>query len=205
MPVADTDSQSYGFLFAAIGVIAVVAVSTTVVSFVARCLTRRRHSRWIRTLKQEQIIELARLEREDKALERDLKHRVKSLFMSRETPLLVRYFIPFIILGNCALFLSGHLSLGGTVNISGNIGEQEFDVIGFYEFSMANSSKLVYRILSRFPPWQLLTSYFLSARNVGSQGLRARHNVSSRLWRMAILKAACDPLSVVFSSGVGIP
>jgi hypothetical protein len=141
MPVADTDSQSYGFLFAAIGVIAVVAVSTTVVSFVARCLTRRRHSRWIRTLKQEQIIELARLEREDKALERDLKHRVKSLFMSRETPLLVRYFIPFIILGNCALFLSGHLSLGGTVNISGNIGEQEFDVIGFYEFSMANSSK----------------------------------------------------------------
>ena len=61
--------------------------------------------------------------------------------MSREVPCFVRYLIPVVILGNVALFLSGHLSLGGTVNISGNVGEQEFDVVGFYEFSMVNSSK----------------------------------------------------------------
>ena len=81
------------------------------------------------------------MEREERALENDLDQRIKSLFMSREVPCFVRYLIPVVILGNVALFLSGHLSLGGTVNISGNVGEQEFDVVGFYEFSMVNSSK----------------------------------------------------------------
>ena len=141
MPVVSTDAQSFGFLFAAIGVIAIVAVSATIISVVGRCLTRRRHNRWMRTLKHEQVIELARLERDDKSSERDLNLHMKSLFMCKEVPLFIRYFIPIIIMGNCALFLSGHLSLGGTVNISGNIGEHEFDVVGFYEFSMANSSK----------------------------------------------------------------
>ena len=141
MPVVKTDAPSYGFLFATIAVIAAVAVSAAVIFFVARLLSRRRHNRWMRTLNQDKVRELDRLEREERALEKDLDQRIKSLFMSREVPCFVRYLIPVVILGNVALFLSGHLSLGGTVNISGNVGEQEFDVVGFYEFSMVNSSK----------------------------------------------------------------
>ena len=139
VPVAKTPAPSYGFLFAIIGVIAVVAASAAVVSLVARCLSRRRHNRWMRTLNQDQVKELERLEREDRAMEKDLNQRMESLFMSGEVPCFMRYFIPIVILGNCALFLSGHLSLGGTVNISGNVGEQEFDVVGFYELSMVDS------------------------------------------------------------------
>jgi hypothetical protein len=141
MPVVKTDAPSYGFLFAIIAVIAAVAVSAAVIFFVARLMSRRRHNRWMRTLNQDKVRELDRLEREERALENDLDQRIKSLFMSREVPCFVRYLIPVVILGNVALFLSGHLSLGGTVNISGNVGEQEFDVVGFYEFSMVNSSK----------------------------------------------------------------
>jgi hypothetical protein len=141
MPVVKTDAPSYGFLFAIIAVIAAVAVSAAVIFFVARLMSRRRHNRWMRTLNQDKVRELDRLEREERALKNDLDQRIKSLFMSREVPCFVRYLIPVVILGNVALFLSGHLSLGGTVNISGNVGEQEFDVVGFYEFSMVNSSK----------------------------------------------------------------
>jgi hypothetical protein len=44
--------------------------------------------------------------------------------------------IPITIFGNIALFLSGHLSLGGTVNISGSFAGQDFNIEGFFEFSM---------------------------------------------------------------------
>ena len=64
---------------------------------------------------------------------------MKSLLMSREVPSFVRYSFPIVILANIALFLSGHLSLGGTVDIRGNVGEQEYNVVGFYEFSVAKS------------------------------------------------------------------
>ena len=85
----------------------------------------------MRMLNQDQVKELERLEQEDRAIEKDLNQRMESLFMSGEVPWSVRYFISIVILGNCALFLSGHLILGGTVNILGNVGEQEFDVVGF--------------------------------------------------------------------------
>lgn len=139
MPVVKNDAPSYGFLFAIISVIAVVAVSATVVFFVTRLLSMRRHKLWMSTLNQDQIKELDRLEREERVLEKDLDQRIKSLFTSREIPCFIRYLLPIVILGNVALFLSGHLSLGGTVNISGSVGEQEFEVVGFYEFSMVNS------------------------------------------------------------------
>jgi hypothetical protein len=112
MPVVKNDAPSYGFLFAIISVIAVVAVSATVVFFVTRLLSMRRHKLWMSTLNQDQIKELDRLEREERVLEKDLDQRIKSLFTSREIPCFIRYLLPIVILGNVALFLSGHLSLG---------------------------------------------------------------------------------------------
>ena len=140
MPVvAANDATSYGFLFATISVIAVVAVSAALIFFSTRFLSMSRHTSWMRTLTQDQIRELSRLEQEERTLEKDLDTRMKSLLMSREVPSFVRYSFPIVILANIALFLSGHLSLGGTVDIRGNVGEQEYNVVGFYEFSVAKS------------------------------------------------------------------
>merc|ERR1712087_384480 len=66
--------------------------------------------------------------------------RMTSLVRSKEVPLFLRLFVPIVIIGNIALFLSGHLSLGGTVNISGTFAGQGFNVQGFFEFSMAKST-----------------------------------------------------------------
>jgi hypothetical protein len=65
---------------------------------------------------------------------------MQALACSKDIPLLARLLIPVVILGNVALFLSGHLSLGGTVNISGGFAGQAFNVDGFFEFSMVKST-----------------------------------------------------------------
>jgi hypothetical protein len=61
------------------------------------------------------------------------------LIRSKDLPLFVRLFIPVVIFGNIALFLSGHLSLGGEVRIYLQIGGQELVVSDFYTFSIAQS------------------------------------------------------------------
>ncbi len=43
------------------------------------------------------------------------------MFLSPEIPLLVRLTMPLIIVGNIGFFMSGHLSLGATVNIEAEI------------------------------------------------------------------------------------
>lgn len=58
----------------------------------------------------------------------------------KEIPLWIRYGMPIVILGNIALFLSGHLNLGATVNIEAKIGGETIKVDKFFEFSMATST-----------------------------------------------------------------
>ena len=140
MEPTETSSNDYSFLIAIIVVIAVVAVSATIIFFIARCVTRRRHNRWMKTLNKDQKLELARMQEEGKETEKDLNGRMRSLVLSKEIPCLARLFIPIVILGNIALFLSGHLSLGGTVTLSGSFAGESFNVDGFFEFSIAKST-----------------------------------------------------------------
>merc|ERR1712166_1546801 len=65
----------------------------------------------------------------------------RSMFQSdKDIPFLIRYGMPVIILGNIGLFLSGHLSLGATVNIEAQIAGETISVDKFFEFSMAKST-----------------------------------------------------------------
>eukprot|EP00584_Thalassiosira_punctigera_P024525 CAMPEP_0172548162 /NCGR_PEP_ID=MMETSP1067-20121228/17531_1 /TAXON_ID=265564 ORGANISM="Thalassiosira punctigera, Strain Tpunct2005C2" /NCGR_SAMPLE_ID=MMETSP1067 /ASSEMBLY_ACC=CAM_ASM_000444 /LENGTH=1499 /DNA_ID=CAMNT_0013335357 /DNA_START=220 /DNA_END=4719 /DNA_ORIENTATION=- len=136
----EKSGDSYEFLIAIIAVIGACTVVSAVVFVAARCVARRRHNRWVKTLNRSQKLELERVQNDEKERVKDLNSRMRSLVRSKEVPLLIRLFIPIVILGNIALFLSGHLSLGGTVNISGTFAGQDFDVQGFFEFSMAKST-----------------------------------------------------------------
>ena len=64
----------------------------------------------------------------------------KLLFQSVETPAYVWYLVPVTIVGNIAFFFSGHLSLGATVSICGELANEYFVVDSFFEFSMAHST-----------------------------------------------------------------
>jgi len=136
----EKSEDSYGFLIAILVVMTISAVAVVVIFVAARCVSRRRHNRWVKTLNRPQKLELEKMQNDEREREKDLNSRMSSLVKSKEVPLLIRLFIPIVIIGNIALFLSGHLSLGGTVNISGTFAGQGFDVDGFFEFSMAKST-----------------------------------------------------------------
>lgn len=139
--IASAKSESsYGFLFAIISVVACLVVLIAVAIALARLVGKRRHERWLKTLNREQLLDLEKMQNEETKSTKDLDSRMKSLALSSEIPIFLRLFVPIVILGNIALFLSGHLSLGGTVNLSGSFGGQSFDVDGFFEFSMAKST-----------------------------------------------------------------
>lgn len=119
---ADTES-SYGFLWVILAVVLVMIVLSSVIIIAGKYINRRRHAQWMRQLTRAQVSQLAEEEKHEKNCLDDIDLRMKSMVFSDESiPALIRFSMPVIILGNIALFLSGHLSLGGTVNISGQFG-----------------------------------------------------------------------------------
>ena len=139
--IASAKSESsYGFLIAIIVVVACLLVLIAVAIALSRFVRKRRHERWLKTLTREQLLDLEKMQIEETKIIKDLDSRMRPLVLSADVPMILRVLIPFVILGNIALFLSGHLSLGGTVNLSGSFGGQFFDVDGFFEFSMVKST-----------------------------------------------------------------
>lgn len=121
----------------ALGLVALVAV---IVLFV-RCFTQRRHKRWLSSIPTEKISALTQIQQSEDSLEMSLNSTTRSMFQSEhEIPFFVRWGMPIIVVGNIALFLSGHLSLGATVNIEAQIAGETIKVDKFFEFSMAKST-----------------------------------------------------------------
>ncbi len=139
--IASAKSESsYGFLIAIIVVVSCLLILIALAIAITRLLCKRRHERWLKTLTHKQLLDLEKMQIEESRRIKDLDSRMRPLALSADVPVFLRLFIPVVILGNIALFLSGHLSLGGTVNLSGSFGGQSFDVDGFFEFSMVRST-----------------------------------------------------------------
>jgi hypothetical protein len=119
-----------------IGLILFVAL----VVIVVKCIVRRRHKKWLGRLPPHQVRRLASQQGKEQELESELNATTRSMFHSPEIPKLVRWIMPLIIVGNIAFFLSGHLSLGATVNIEAELAGEKFRVEKFFEFSMARST-----------------------------------------------------------------
>ncbi|KAG7360522.1 hypothetical protein IV203_035621 [Nitzschia inconspicua] len=107
---------------------------------IIRCFVRRRHKQWLSHISQDQIKILERQQKKEHKMETELNASSKAMFRSEEVPMFVQWGMPIIILGNIGLFLSGHLSLGATVNIEANIAGETIHVDEFFEFSMAKST-----------------------------------------------------------------
>ena len=125
-----------------VGVASVVLVlMVALLVFSIRFFTRRRHSRWMSTLPMEQVEALNHIQHNNVALESALNATTYSMFQSIEDiPCILRWGMPFIILGNIALFISGHLNLGATVNIEATVAGETIKIDEFFEFSMAKST-----------------------------------------------------------------
>ncbi|KAL7428836.1 hypothetical protein ACHAXM_001427 [Skeletonema potamos] len=136
----DTSEDSISFLIAIIAVVSILAVVVFLFVVSTKCVSKRRHQRWLKMLSRSQLLVLEKIQLEEEARGKDLDSRIQAMVFSKDIPFIIRLFIPFVIMANIALFLSGHLSLGGTVNISGGFAGQSFNVDGFFEFSMVKST-----------------------------------------------------------------
>ena len=127
----------------AILVMIVVACLVAILGFLVLLITfivRRRHKRWLKTLPNEQLILIKHRQEQEEEKEAELNATTQSMFSSCDIPLLVRWVMPLIILGNIVFFLSGHLSLGAEVKIQIGVAGQILTIEQFYQFSMARST-----------------------------------------------------------------
>jgi len=105
-----------------------------------RCFVHRRHRKCFRTFPSQQVLRMKRQQETELRKESDLNDATNAMFASEHVPLLVRIIMPFIILGNVALFLSGHLDLAASVDIEASFAGQTVNASNFYEFSMLQST-----------------------------------------------------------------
>lgn len=134
------DEDSITFLIAMVVAASVVLCSMLIVLVFVKVVVRRRNKAWVNALSAHEVMSLHAAQSEEKAKEEGLNHLSDSMFASEAIPLYVRLIVPVIILGNIGFFLSGHLSLGATVNIEANLAGQGITVNNFFEFSMARST-----------------------------------------------------------------
>ena len=132
------DSITYLILLGGVAISLLVCLCMLVL--LIRGIVRRRHKKWLGRLPPHQVRCLGDQQRKEQRLESELNAATRSMFKSPDVPCLVRWSMPLIILGNIAFFLSGHLSLGATVNIEAELAGEKFRVEKFFEFSMAKST-----------------------------------------------------------------
>lgn len=139
-PFEDPDidyTTSYLILLGvAIGLIVVVSA----IILGVRCIVRRRHRKWVVRLPPHQFKELAMQQRQESEMNVRLNLSTRSMFRSHDIPCLLRWVVPAILLLNILFFLSGHLSLGATVNVQANVAGEKFKIDNFFEFSIAQST-----------------------------------------------------------------
>jgi hypothetical protein len=131
-------SMSFLIKLMALAIVAILAVAAMI--FVIRWIVRRRHKKWLGTLPPHQVRRLAREQHREEKDESELNAATQSMFTSPAVPKFVRWGMPLVIIGNIVFFLSGHLSLGATVNIEAELAGEKFRVDKFFEFSMARST-----------------------------------------------------------------
>ncbi len=133
-------SYDYLILWGSIAVALIVAFASIAIG--VRCNARRKHRRWLVSadFSSEKKMHLSQKQRENDILEEGLNATTDSMFRSGEIPALIRWGMPLIILGNVALFLSGHLNLGATVYIEANIAGDTIKVDDFFDFAIARTT-----------------------------------------------------------------
>ncbi len=140
---SDTTSLVIGVICS----LAILLVFSLTVCFIVKILTNRRHKKWLETLDERQKTILTTRQSAEEARITSINERMKSLaFSDGVIPVFHRLFIPIVLLGNIALFLSGHLSPVASVRISGSILGTDFRADGFFMFSMVDSIEEMWEV-----------------------------------------------------------
>lgn len=132
---SDHDESSTTFLLMLLIVTGLLFVALALIVIFVRGFVRVRHRRLLKSLPDRQIYLLQKEQKKEDKRERELNAVTHSLFQSSATiPVYVRYLIPIVIFANIGFFLSGHLSLGASVNIDVQLAGESFTIENFFSF-----------------------------------------------------------------------
>ncbi len=135
-----SNKSSIGFLVALLVTTGCLCAIAFILSQVVRTIVRRRHRKWLQRLPPDHVLLIYKQQSLEQRNERNLNDFAHSMFKSQVIPVYARWAIPIIVLANVGLFLSGHLSLAGSVSIRAEFAGQVLVVDDFYEFSILRSA-----------------------------------------------------------------
>lgn len=138
--VEDSTDSSVTVLLTMLAVMSGLALATLAIVTLVQAIVSRRNRKWMKTLPRSQLLAIYSAQHQEQAEQQDVNRHSSSLFSSPTVPLFLRYFVPLVLLGNIGLFLSGHLSQGGSVRIYIEIAGEEIVIDNFYNFSIAQSA-----------------------------------------------------------------
>ena len=136
---ANPPSDSVSLLVTVVGITAGIALAIFLMSVVVKCFVRRRNRKWLSTLPADAVCKVYAEQRREVELATHLCESTASMFTSSDVPAFVRFSMPIIVVGNIALFVSGHLSIGGAVNVYIKFAEEEIVLENVFTFSIAQS------------------------------------------------------------------
>jgi multisubunit Na+/H+ antiporter MnhB subunit len=134
------EDSALDYILAMLIVMLAIMLFTLCICVFVRWVVTRRHRKWLRTLSRAQILSAYQAQSRQKEKEAALSALSKSMFQSKEVNTFAKYFIPFTVLGNIALFLSGHLSPGGSIRAYMGLAGQHIVMDDVYNFSIAQSA-----------------------------------------------------------------
>jgi hypothetical protein len=81
---------------------------------------------------------------EDQLIEECQEEPKISLFDSDKPPESIKYLVPVMIVGTIVLFLCSNLSVGASVDLSVQLGQQSIGIPGLFQFSLGNTVSEMY-------------------------------------------------------------
>jgi hypothetical protein len=140
LDLSEATSSSMSFLSAMLSIVLVLLALFGISVLTIRMLATRRNQEYLRSLPPDQLLLVCAEQKKLEEEETIVNNMSTSMFNSVEVPVIVKWLIPIVLLGNAGLFLSGHLSKGGSVQLYIDIDGQRIIVDNFYSFSIAQSA-----------------------------------------------------------------
>jgi len=128
-----TSTTTFFILFASFGALFTV---TYCAGYVVNRSTKRKHAMWLATLSDNEILTLYMEHNHEREQQKEVSKMTSSMFTSPEIPVFIRYSTPLIVLINIGLFVSGHLNLGATIDVTFFFAGQPFSIEGLYTYAI---------------------------------------------------------------------
>lgn len=116
--------------------IIVIIVTASIYSWKS---ARRRHEKWLCSLTADEKDRLNKWYIFKERNEMTLCSQTQALIKSEDIMMFSRYLFPFIVFANIALFISGHLNIGGAVVADLHFAGEFISIPNFFEFSIAET------------------------------------------------------------------